>query len=140
MTTTAVVALQSAVYDTLVADLTLRAALGWTAEEPRVHAARAPQGLEPPYVVLGAATEGGAHSYGTEGHAGTLRLHCWGAHVLQARQLYAHVARILGEQPLPLTGHTLVRGIVEYVTDQRDDTTTAHQVVARVRTRTVAAA
>lgn len=104
-----------------------------------IYSGAAPQGSAMPYIVIGPSTEANAHLFGRRGKRGTETLHVWTEDTSKktCQDIYGHLERILNGTRLVLSGHSMVEGTLEYVTDQLDPDGRARQLVARYRVRTL---
>jgi hypothetical protein len=91
------------------------------------------------YIELGATTETpeGAGYYHRAGHHGTEALHCWAKTRWTAQKIFARLSDLLDTQRPVLSGHVVMRGVLEYVTDGPDPEGKAWQVWARYRVRSL---
>lgn len=92
------------------------------------------------YIVLGQTTETpeGAGYYRHPGHLGTANLHCWARTLWTAQQIFARLAELLDQQRPVVSGHTVMRGVLDYVTDAPGDPEgKTWQVIARYRVRSL---
>jgi hypothetical protein len=116
--------------------------LGGLLSDPKVVVGKAKPNTALPYVVLGATTETpeGAGYYNRSGHLGTETLHCWAKTKWTAQQIFARLSDLLDAQRPIVSGHVVMRGVLEYVTDGEDQDGKAWQVVARYRIRSLVGA
>lgn len=108
--TTAAWSVRVAIVDVLRANSALQTALGGTGSDHKVYGMRAPESAVAPYVVVGEPTEGSADAFGTNGNAGTRRIHVWAANAEPIAKL---VDAALADARLALTGHTFVAGTID---------------------------
>lgn len=111
----------------------------------KVYSGEAPEGAALNYIVLGQTTETplGAGYYGRGGHAGTEQIMCWARSKPTAQEIFAAVVTLLDGQRPVLSGHQVVKGTVEYVTDgpvQVNGKTVKWYVWGRYRIRSLEAA
>lgn len=86
---------------------------------PHVYAGKARPGASLAYIVLGQTTETplGAGYYNRRGHRGTEAIRCWAKSKATAQLIYARLAELLDGQRPVLSGHTVMKGTLEYVDD-----------------------
>ena len=133
---TATWSLQAALYTALTGDTGLMALLAHPTGFAGVYARLAKAGAPLDYIVLGSSQETDNDTFGRPGKVGTEILHLWSTDIAKAKAIYAACERLLNRPRLTLAGHTMVRGRLEYLTDQTDPDGSAVQVVARYRAET----
>lgn len=135
---TAVVSVQAMLKDLIKTDTELATLLS----DARVYVGKVPVNKALPYVVLGQTTETpeGASYYRHPGHQGTEALHCWAKSKYTAQQIFARLSVLLDRQRPVVIGHTVMKGVLEYVTDSEGGDGKSWQVTARYRVKSLVAA
>lgn len=138
---TAVISVREMLAEMLGTDLDMSILLSASPGQKKVYAGMAPQGSALPYIVLGQTTEtpDGAGYYHHPGHLGTEAIHCWSRTKWTSQAIFARASVLLDAQRPVLVGHTVLRGVLEYVTDAPDDDGKTWQVWARYRVRSLVA-
>jgi hypothetical protein len=103
-------------------------------ELPGLYSGQAPQGTEPPYIVIGATSEIRRDLFQRQGHEGSEDIHLVSPDVTKGgvQQMYAQVVNCLDGATLALSGHTAIRCRVAYVTDYAEPDGQARRLVCRV--------
>lgn len=132
---TAVIAVREMLADAIGYD----GVLGTLLSGKKVYVGRVPPNSALSYIVLGQTTETpeGAGYYRRAGHLGTETLHCWAKTKWTAQQIFARLSDLLDSQRPILSGHTVMRGVLEYVLDADGEDGKSWQVVARYRVRSL---
>jgi uncharacterized protein DUF3168 len=140
---TAVISVREMLADVIKYDSILSSVLS----DPKVRLGFAKPNSALPYVVLGQTTETpeGAGYYRRPGHLGTEAIHCWAKSRQGAQQIFARLSELLDAQRPIMSGHVVMKGVLEYVTDQPGEQTASGdvqswQVIARYRVRSLVGA
>lgn len=111
------------VREMLAAAIQADVGLGVLLSGRKVYTGEAPTGSSLNYIVLEGQTETGqgAGYYGNRyGHHGTVNVRCWARNLWTAQQIYAAVVELFDHQRPVVSGHTVAKGTMEYVTDGAD--------------------
>lgn len=124
--TTALGALQAAIYARLKADPALTAAVSGVWDEP-------PEGAAYPYVVIGDAVETPDNNLAAFGSRVVATLHVWSSYrgFSQANTIAGHLMRLLDHQPLTVAGRGLIAARHEQTITMRDPDTDVRHVAVR---------
>ena len=130
-------ALQKAIYQRLVADAGLSAALGGARVYDHV-----PRQVTPPYIAMGRSTVTDWSTGGDEGHEHALTLHVWSASAghRETHELMGLVESAIDGADLALEGHRLVNLRHELSEARRDPDGETHHGIVRLRAVTEPAA
>lgn len=95
-------------------------------EDRGIYSAQAPQGAQKPYLVIGTSDEGDFLTFGRGGSDLETALHIWTDQTQemgrrQALVIWGHLRRLLHYVPVPMDGHTMIRGTVRLVDVLLDD-------------------
>lgn len=131
------------VREMLAAAIQADVGLGVLLSGRKAYTGEAPEGSSLPYVVLEGQTETGlgAGYYGAQyGHQGTVNIRCWARNLWTAQQIYAAVVPLFDHQRPVVSGHRVMKGSMEYVTDgpeRVNGKTVKWQVWGRYRVRSL---
>jgi len=120
------------IYDTLVADVTLRTYTGWSASDPRLYDEFPPEDLTPPFITFNVSSAGAIidseYIQTTQYEDQTIDINCFGSSADNRDNMAERITTILKDRTFTTSSYRVLRVVKEY----DDNIVEIHETTGRI--------